>query len=195
MKSNALSLMVRLIVVFALLVFVVAAYGAYKMMNLALPQAYPLASDLISPLQAKTDTTEVVSSDDFVSRPLFWEERRVVEEEVAEVPKPVNNQRDPFRGVQLLGIYLYGDQAGVIVNINGVKQRIKMGAEYEGWNLEFMSPDSVVFTKGDENKVILLEHASIAGVPASVERALVTPKSAPRANEKPPLATEQSTKK
>ena len=196
MKSNALSLMVRLIVVFALLVFVVAAYGAYKMMNLALPQAYPLASDLTSPLQVDADMIKAISSDDFVSRPLFWEERRMVEGVAAEVPKPVNNQRDPFREFKLLGIYLYGDQAGVIANINGIKQRIRVEEEYEGWQLAFMSPDSAVFTKGDENKVVPLEHASIViAPPASAGRTLVTPKAAPGVNEKPPLTTEQSSKK
>ena len=196
MKSNALSLMVRLIAVLTLLVFVVAACGTYKVMSLALPQAHPLASDLTSPIHIDADMTKAISSDDFVSRPLFWEERRVVEEAVVEAPKPVSNQRDPFRGFKLLGIYLYGDQAGVIANINGIKQRIRIEEEYEGWQLAFMSPDSAVFTKGDENKVVPLEHASIViAPPVSAGRTLVTPTAASGVHEKPPLTIEQSSKK
>lgn len=92
-------------------------------------------------------------------RPLFWQERRPLAEEVEVVepePEPeVNRNIDKF---QLLGLFGAGENASAIVMYKKEKHRLRLGDTLDGWTLMGVVDNSALFTSAGsdvpESKVL-----------------------------------------
>jgi len=81
-------------------------------------------------------------------RPLFWQTRRPLAEEIAEEPEPeappkANRNIDQF---QLLGLFTASDAASAIVQYKKEKHRLRVGDSLEGWTLVGVEGNSALFT-------------------------------------------------
>ena len=97
-------------------------------------------------------------SEQIRSRPLFWESRRPVEP-VAVTDKAEDSRvkkEGKLKDVTLLGVFGGGATAGIIVKVKDKKRRILLGEEIEGWTLESVQANKVVFSAGGRTKKLQL---------------------------------------
>lgn len=111
---------------------------------------------------------------DITSRPLFWPGRRpVVESDEPEEVATGRPRRDEFDKVKLVGVYFAGPASGIIIELDGERQRLRLEEELFGWTLEMLSANSAVFSKGeDKQKTLQLEHADTAKYTATAKPAM-----------------------
>ncbi|MEQ9465304.1 MAG: hypothetical protein RJQ10_16705 [Haliea sp.] len=110
---------------------------------------------------------------EMLARPLFWNTRRPEPEKgPAEAPVPVLGP-DVLDNVRLLGMFAAGDNAGVIINVAGQRQRLLVGQELQQWTLRKLSAAGAIFVATDDASVertLPLEHAQVTPAPRSAGR-------------------------
>lgn len=115
------------------------------------------------------DVTEVFS---LSSRPLFWASR-LPQAEGDDVSIPEDDSRpkkDEFDKVKLVGVYDAGDGSGVIAEVKGERQRVRLKQALEGWVLDSLHADGAVFIQGGKQKKLQLEHANLAKYTATASK-------------------------
>lgn len=115
------------------------------------------------------DVAEVFS---LSSRPLFWASRRPqIESDEVNVPEDDSRfKKDEFDKVKLVGVYDAGDSSGVIAEVKGERQRVRLKQALEGWILDSIEADGAVFIQGSKQKKLQLEHANSAKYTATASK-------------------------
>ena len=164
MSNRVLTSMLGIVVSLLVLITLLVTYSEYKLvLGRALPDPYVGALGFIKPIEIEVKGGVAVSTEDFLKRPLFWVERRVIApvENVENKPVVVS---DSLSKVKLLGTYFSNeDGAGVIVGSKDEKKRIPLGGEFLGWKLDKVGVSTATFLKGNELKLLELEHAKSIG--------------------------------
>lgn len=96
------------------------------------------------------------------ARPLFWSSRRpVLESDTAKTSDRIERpKKDDFDKVKIIGIYYAGENSGVIAEVKGKRQRVRLKQPLEGWTLDSISADGVIFIQDNQSKKLQLEHAN-----------------------------------
>jgi len=98
-------------------------------------------------------------SDRLVSRPLFWEGRRAIDNSpaapVVESSQPA--QVNKLEGVTLHGVYGEGDSLGVIATVDGELTRVNVADAIKGWKLVSFEDGKVTFKNGGRKQRLPLE--------------------------------------
>jgi len=107
------------------------------------PPAVPAVAEVTAPAGANGALVSEISQ-----RPLFLEARRPPEPAAAEAP-PAAPVVNPLDGVELLGVYISGGRAGVIIRHGSEVTRIATGSEWQGRRLLGVSANKAVFASAD----------------------------------------------
>ncbi|WP_409524920.1 hypothetical protein [Nitrincola sp. MINF-07-Sa-05] len=143
------------------------AWGWLKVKLMSDPEPWLPAPESLSAVVVTMPQAGGVSDEVVLDRPLFWAGRRpYIEPEasvaVTEEPSKGNDILDKTR---LLGAYMAPGAAGVILDVDGSRERLLMGETLGEWTLRYMSSMGAVFGKGEEQdgpgvtRTITLEHA------------------------------------
>lgn len=115
-------------------------------------------------------------SQDFVSRPVFWQGRQAytphADGDTGKREKPPRNSE--IDGVALRGVYAAGSKSGVIVSYKDERHRLQQEQSIAGWTFATLNGTGAIFTHGAESKELPLEHA--ISVPAPKEKRAKAPK-------------------
>ncbi|MFT7287655.1 MAG: hypothetical protein ACI87W_001770 [Halieaceae bacterium] len=110
------------------------------------------------------------------TRPIFWPSRRPVEN--IGLPEPQESVAGnetaaaELEGLLLTGLFGGGEFGGAIVAYKGNRQRILVGEEIDGWSLQSIGSDAVVFESGgvrDERRLTLAPVIAITAESAEAE--------------------------
>ena len=137
-----------------------------------LPMAPPDALFAVTERAQQADVT-LPESLDFVARPLFEMSRRP---KIVVEAAPVEEISDPrevatLEGVHLVGVFSSAGTSGAIVVSEEDRQRVLVGQEYEGWNLEAVQGRSVVFVAGGRRVRLQMEAITEVVLPVVSEPA------------------------
>ena len=148
-------------VIIALLLILQLVYGAYRLAIGSTPDPVSPTADSLqvkSPARLQTITTE--QSSEIRRRPLFWPDRRPLEA-VGEksIGKAASEQE--IKEIKLLGVFGSGASVGIIASAKGQVRRLHPGEQVDGWKLESVGDNEVVFTAGSRRAKLALHHASI----------------------------------
>jgi hypothetical protein len=152
-------------VLLALLLCLQLALGALRLVTVAAPEAVTPAPDSLQ-VPAVLGPAVVAASErnEIITRPLFWSSRRPFEA-VATLAEP-DTQAGELKGIELVGLFGSGDQAGIIALVKGEKRRILLGDVVEGWTLKSISPSELVVTNGDRTETLALQRGQVKAAPA-----------------------------
>jgi len=105
-------------------------------------------------------------SSDFLTRPMFWVNRRPQELAVEEVveAKPVVEDTS-LNELLVAGIYSDGNVSGMIGIYKNEKLRLAVGDELGGWVLDAVSEGGVLFRNNDQLKELKLERVMLPNKP------------------------------
>ncbi|MEH6637626.1 MAG: hypothetical protein V7700_19075 [Halioglobus sp.] len=126
-------------------------YSGAQIALLAAPEAVAPAADALTVREIRARTAvSAAQSNEIRSRPLFWEGRRPFEQqvEVVAVKKPPPGEVKKLEGVTLQGVFGSADATGVIVRVKTKRRRILLGEEINGWTLQSVDANEVVFVAG-----------------------------------------------
>lgn len=171
-KIELCALLLGLVLCFQLL-YSGVRYAQAPVFDAVAPAEDALTVKQVHPL-ARVST---VQSEQIRARPLFWESRRPVEPviETAKV-RPPHAKKSKLKDVTLLGVFSGEGAAGIIVRVKDKRRRILLGEEINGWTLESVEPNEIVFSAGGKTKKLQLKArndfgdmppvAGVAGRPA-----------------------------
>ncbi len=146
-----------------LLVCLLLFYGGLRLAMVSAPSVVVPAEDSL--LVASVMTQGNVASGDseeIQARPLFWSSRRPFDAPpVKPKPNKGDNKAAELKGVKLLGVFGTGDTLGIIALVKGKKARILQGEAVEGWTLESVSSNEVVFSGGGRSRTLVLQARSV----------------------------------
>ena len=111
-------------------------------------------------------------------RPLFFEGRKVPEDEPEEAVATVQTGRDKAPSIELTGIlFVDGVHYALVVDPAAkMTRRMKVGDEFRGWRLDEIAEDRVVVSSRERSEEILLwEYKPVPLPTASKKRTLVRP--------------------
>ncbi|RLA58718.1 MAG: hypothetical protein DRR04_10300 [Gammaproteobacteria bacterium] len=158
-KIELFALLLGLVLCFQLL-YSGVRYARAPVFDAVAPAEDALTVKQIHPL-ARVST---VQSEQIRARPLFWESRRPVEGVVETAKTRTPHAKDAkLKNVTLLGVFSGDETAGIIVKVKGKKRRILLGEEIDGWTLESVEPNEIVFSAGGRTKKLQLQARSDFG--------------------------------
>ena len=110
-------------------------------------------------------------SEELRTRPLFWSSRRVQvsEPETSSQMKTTAASKSKLDKVKLVGIFGGGESAGIIALVNGKKRRILLGENVEGWSLDSVSRNEVVFADGARRETLILQAQAYIVTPVTAK--------------------------
>jgi hypothetical protein len=147
-------------VVLTLLLFSQLLYSALRLSVLSEPESIAPASDVMAvsdPMAVELVSAEL--SEELRARPLFWSSRRmqVSEPGTSSQVKKAAASKSKLGKIKLVGIFGGGDSAGIIALVNGKKRRILLGESVEGWSLDSVARNEVVFADGARRETLILQ--------------------------------------
>ena len=154
------------VLLLALVLCLQLLYSGARLLMLGGPSAIPPAADALNVHQIQsTGGVTAEQRGEIVTRPLFWESRRPLDEPaiVAE-EEPSRGKVGQLKGVKLLGVFGGGETAGIIVQVKDKKRRILLGEEIRGWSLQSVAPDRVVLAADGRTSELVL-HVLVSEVP------------------------------
>jgi hypothetical protein len=95
---------------------------------------------------------------EIVDRPLFYETRRPPSPEVPEVAVQEEPEEEQPLALTLIGVMVTPDAKVALVQNDDTNkvERLKLGDEIGGWEVQFIDSDNVVINKSDETKELAL---------------------------------------
>jgi hypothetical protein len=119
-------------------------------------------------------TRPVQVMQEFLERPLFWQDRRpleIVEEEPPEPPPPPPRPPPPPpRGLTVTGVVKLGDEWRVLIRRERPPETVRLapGEEIDGWTVQAIAPHHVTLGYGNASVELPLYDPPVA--PAAVAR-------------------------
>ncbi len=74
---------------------------------------------------------------------------------------------DPLQGIQMVGVFGSGPDAGILATIEGRMRRVAKGDKVGEWSLKAVSDRTATFVKADEQRVVDLRMARLSSAPAN----------------------------
>jgi hypothetical protein len=147
---------------FTLSLLMVLIYLSLRLTFLSEPEArLPAAGSLEV---ASANPGEVVTADmrnQIISRPIFFPSRRPLQAVLA--PPVVVDQaaasKNELAKVKLLGVFGGGDTAGVILLVEGKKQRLLIGESVKKWKLKSVDLNEAKFSSGGKQETLVLQYS------------------------------------
>jgi hypothetical protein len=158
-------------------------YSILRLSNLSEPESIAPALDVMiasDPIAIELVSAEL--SEELRARPLFWPSRRTRENEAvpASAAKKTSARKTELDKVKLVGIFGAGESAGIIALVRGKKQRILVGEAVEGWSLDSVARNEVVFSDGRRRKVLILQPQKYVAASATSDSSGAIPTSGAR---------------
>lgn len=144
--------------------------GAILVLARSVPEPLLPVSSAIEPVVVSLPESQVLEASVIAERPLFWETRRRYTP-TATVQEPQGPRRpDPFDDAAVVGIFASGRDAGVILDVDGKRERVLLGDDWQGWELTGMKPDEATFRSvsgrsAGQERTLQLEHALVKSSP------------------------------
>jgi hypothetical protein len=157
------------------------------------PQPIGPAKSLFAPVsvdQALSSSRPVLSSFDFIFRPLFAIKRVPPEMPLVDGQQDTSIDELPSEevvtgidGVSLLGIFGSGEVAGVIIRLdNGERQRLPVGESVKGWTLQSLGSRRAMLRAMNGQQAVLEMAFATDQAPADVMRAAASEAAASSSN-------------
>ena len=181
MKRNALTLLVALNVVLAL---VLAALWLHRDGNVRWQAPKPITSDYLQmlpvlPERTRVDTARFMS---WLERPLFSVTRRPPPPPPPPSPSTPPAPVDTLADAKLLGVAENGQTGAVILHIGGKSRRVRLNEMVDGgWVLRTVQARSATFDNAGQTRTLQLVRAAV-----STYTGAVIPVSAPPVPPPPP---------
>ena len=148
-------------VVVTLLFLLLVVFSGLRLSMLAEPEArLPAPESLVV---ADAMISGVVTSEmrnEINARPVFFPSRRPLS---AAPPPPVVDKatanKSELDKVQLLGVFGGGETAGVILLVEGKKQRLGVGESVKGWKLKTVDLNEAQFASGGKLETLVLQYS------------------------------------
>jgi hypothetical protein len=174
-----------LLLVNLLLCVVLGGYWATVGLVWQPPPPQPMAADMLVVEPVAPAPPAPAQFSETLARPLFSPTRRPLE--AAPEDKPAQN----LEQFSLFGLFGSGENAGVLLQVNGRIERVVLNQRVAGWTLGAVRDGSAVFTRGSDTRELkLVPHAAAQqGMrpPSARPNGPVLP-DAPRKNARPPTA-------
>ncbi len=158
------------------------AYGAFALMTLAAPEPVAPAADSfqVPPVVAPA-VVAAAGRNEILSRPLFWSDRRPVEQAVTLADKggKAGSLPGELSDVKLLGLFGSGKQAGIIALVQDQKRRILLGDTVQGWIIESITPFALVLSNGERSETLVLQQGTVTASSARAAAAAAGEANAP----------------
>jgi len=119
------------------------------------------------PVVAPADTSQFIA---MLDRPVFSPTRR------PPPPPPPPQEKEPTDNLstaQLSGLFLGGNEGGVIIQIAGKHRRVRLQDNVEGWVLSGIQERSVTFTRAGQSRVLQLPRAALTSYSGMPQTAVV----------------------
>jgi hypothetical protein len=153
-----------IVLLLGLLVCLLLFYGVLRLALVSAPSVVVPAEDSLLVTNVMTQGNVASGdSEEIRARPLFWSSRRpfVAPPSVKPKPKKEVTKVAELKGVKLLGVFGTGDTVGIIALVKGKKARILQGEAVEGWTLESVSSNEVVFSGSGRSQTLVLQARSV----------------------------------
>lgn len=166
--------MVELAVIVLLLILALQlVWGISRLIFLPSPAAISPAADALAVLPMRELVkVPVEASNEMRKRPLFWVSRRPLEEQATLVDASFQDKDkatpQELKNIKLLGVFGSEESTGIIAFVKGKKRRIMQGEVYEGWTLDSVQANEVVFKDGARAETLVLKQAVITAPPPVV---------------------------
>lgn len=103
--------------------------------------------------------------DEVMLRPLFWQDRRPLEQEQAPViVESVVEEVVELEGVRLLGVIVQGNVRTALLEVDGAVLRLQQGQTVKQWKLQTINEGGVRFTAGGKVSVLSTERPKLQGI-------------------------------
>lgn len=144
-----------------LLTLLFAVFVALKLLFLTEPAPYlPAPGSLVVADSGNGDAVTAQMSNEIISRPVFFPSRRPLEAVITPaVVDPSAANASELAKLQLLGVFGGGESAGVIVLIEGKKQRLSIGEAVKGWKLKSVDLNEAQFSSGGKLETLVLQYS------------------------------------
>jgi hypothetical protein len=150
----------------AIVLLVQLLLSGARLVMLSAPDAIlPTIGGMTDAQLMSVEMVGAAQSDEIRERPLFWVSRRPVEFAEVGEEAAVNSaaNRGMLKNVKLVGLFGGGEVTGIIAIVKGKKRRILLGEQVEGWTLDSVERNEVVFVHGTRSeKLILLPQKYVA---------------------------------
>ncbi|WP_151702570.1 hypothetical protein [Nitrincola alkalilacustris] len=140
-------------------------WGWFQVKLTSAPEPWLPAPESLSAVMVSPPEGEVRAGEEVLARPLFWAGRRpYVAPDAPQVVQAGSAGVDVLDKTRLLGAYVAQGAAGVILDVDGSRERIQVGDELGGWVLLYTNPMGAVFGKGQQQdgpgttRIMTLEH-------------------------------------
>ena len=144
-----------------LLLLIVLIYLALRLAFLSEPGSrLPAPGSLEVASAALGDPVTADMRNQISARPIFFPSRRPLDAAVA--PVVVDQSvagKNELAKVKLLGIFGGGDTAGVILLVEGKKQRLSIGESVKGWKLQSVDLNEAQFASGGKLETLVLQYS------------------------------------
>ncbi|MFV0277872.1 MAG: hypothetical protein ACK5HY_11885, partial [Parahaliea sp.] len=152
------------VLVLSVLLLLQLAWFALGVLRSPSPEpVYPAEGSLADSLVQARGVVSARQSAEVRARPLFWESRRPLALTVAEEDRPPQDSAEVgdkgVQGVKLLGTFGSGELAGLIVTVDGQQQRVHVGEQVKGWEVEQVEPDGGVLVSAGRRERLHLERS------------------------------------
>ena len=144
-----------------LVLLLVLIYLSLRLTFLAEPESRSPAPGSLK--VAAADFGEPLTADmrnQIISRPVFFPSRRPLD--VVAPPVVVDKaaaSKNELAKVKLLGVFGGGDSAGVILLVEGTKQRLIVGESVKGWTLKSVDLNEAKFSSGGKQETLVLQYS------------------------------------
>jgi type II secretory pathway component PulC len=148
-------------VVVTLLFLLLVVFSGLRLSMLAEPEARPPAPESLVVADAMiTGAVTGEMRNEINARPVFFPSRRPLS---AAPPPPVVDKttanKSELDKVQLLGVFGGGETAGVILLVEGKKQRLSVGEAVKGWKLKTVDLNEAQFSSGGKLETLVLQYS------------------------------------
>lgn len=155
------------VVVLLLLLLLQLAYSGLRLLAPPTPEVIlPSDDSIVVAAVAPRAIPSQEQSRELRARPVLWESRRPLKP-VAEVARKAPKGPGRLKGVELLGVFGGGANAGIIARVNGKQQRVMRGESIAGWKLDVVEPDKVRLSNGTRKQELTIERRFNSSEPAT----------------------------
>ena len=134
-----------------------------KVRNVSWAAPAPMAAGIATKASAPAAASFAANPAQFLAvleRPVFAPDRRPPPPPAPPTPPP---PPDPMANIQIRGVFS-GATPGIIVNVEGKLQRVKVSETIGAWTLKSVEGRDVTFVQGSESRQLRLAFANLATV-------------------------------
>lgn len=143
----------------AVLLLLQLLFAFVRLINLSSPDAiHPNIDGISDVMPSSLEKVDAAQSSQIRERPLFWTSRRPSQSSGGTGEAAGESAKSgSINKVKVVGLFGGGDSSGIIALVRAKKRRILLNEQVEGWTLESVERNEVVFARdGRRKKVVLM---------------------------------------